>query len=421
MNITGSNCWQTFNQTLSMKRLLLFPLVIFLAFSCKAPNSQNEAVAIIQVDPDKAIRINRLDIMSLDRIIRLQNPPDENLGIVDDLNFIPNGYLLATTNQGLIVFSDDGTFKKQVGHFGRGPGEYLSVAGATINERYIRVLDRSGQKIIRYDHDGRFINEFPMGMWGQSFVGINGKVIVYTGMMPSEQNMRLFLYDSNFNMVDAVMELDPERLFLNVMDRNFFFYNGNLRFLWVYSNNIYSLRVDRNTLRKEPVYQIDFGQRSIPEEFFQRQFSDIMEFEMALRGNPFAGRIAVYFEDDGHVWFGFKCFMRVKYMWAIYSKELKRTIIVDSVIDDVLFKGTEYNPADEWFTKFFHNNQIYLVMDAWQFIERMKKVQEALSPEQWAEFRKDNPEVAEIFETTTKNDAPLIFVFDVNLQNLKFH
>jgi hypothetical protein len=69
------------------------------------------------------------------------------------------------TKNRLLLFSRQGTFLREISKYGKGPGEYRSVGGFTINEQWGRILIISPyqKKLLIFSINGDFISEMNVG------------------------------------------------------------------------------------------------------------------------------------------------------------------------------------------------------------------------------------------------------------------
>lgn len=388
-----------------MKKVLFLFFLVCFTVSCNRFSSESSG-AILKIDPTKAEQLNRSQIMSLSSIIRPAPLRGEILKLVAD-----EDYLLVKTHE-LSLYDRSGRLIRTIGSRGKGPGEYLSLADVVIQDNLIRILDRSQHKMLDYDLNGAFIKEYPIGFFGQSFGMLREMTAIYGGYERNEQGQRLFLLDENLVQKDASLDYDEKRHYLNLFDKtNFFAFGGGLRFLWAYDNRIFNLSHDQSGLWLQPQYLLDFGPHQIPEDFFERPYNNIMEFEMALDRTDYAGRIAGYYEDEQKLLFGFK--FRGKYLLGIYSKESGLVRVGDSILDDLIIPGIVSEIADEWFSMHFQGRQAFLVMEAWQLNDRLNSLKDSMSAVQWQDYLIENPMLADIYSALDENDGPLIFVFDM--------
>jgi hypothetical protein len=388
-----------------MKKSFYLSLILGFLVSCQSTGPEQRA-EVIHIDPAKSSGIKRSEILTFQGIIGIR----EVEGDVRKLVFDEDHFLIVSNKVSL--FDRQGQFLNFIGSRGNGPGEYLSVADVVMQDGLVRVLDRTGHKIIDYDRNGVFQAAHHIGFFGQAFGLWRRNTLVYGGFEKNEYNRRLFLFDENLTGFKTAMDYDEKLHYLNVRDKtNFFLFNDSLRFLCAYDYYIYNAFYNGNRFEMFPRYHLDFGAHQIPGDFFHMPYDNIMEFEMALNKTNFAGRLAGYYEDDHQLMFGFR--FKGKYYLGIYCKTSGEVKVADSIYDDVLFNGVDFPVSDEWFSLHFHRNQAFLVLDAYQVIDRISMMKESMVSSAWNEYIESNPFFAKLYPGLNENDGPLIFVFDV--------
>jgi len=393
-----------------MKKFWLFVFSTSIFLSCTNSGDDNDALVTISVVPAKASSLNRSDLMNLVNVIQLGNQEQNALGSVSRFR-VMNDYFLVS-GFGLALYDQHGRFLNTIGNNGRGPGEYLSISGLAVDNNHIKVLDRTQQKVLVFSPEGRFVSEFSIDFFGQAMHELDDGYVIYSGNEANEKEMRLFWFDPDFKIRGTALARQAERAHLNVFDKtNFFSFDGQVRFLWAYDNNIYTLKPGRRALELRKTYFVDFGPNQIPETFFDRPFSNIMEFEMALGQTDYAGRISGFFENEAFIWFAFR--YRGDFLWAIYSKQNGVVQVVNKLKDDVVFPNLEVSVLDEWFSMFFHGNRCYLILEAPEFIERVIKMQERMNPKEWTDFLENEHKIVPWIHKVKVNDPPLVFVFEM--------
>lgn len=395
-----------------MKKFWLYVFSTAIFLSCTVRDNENDALVTIRVDPGKVSSLNRSDLMNLVGVIMLDNPAQRPFGSVSRFRVMNNHFLISGSGFGLARFEQNGRFLNNIGNNGRGPGEYLTIAGLAVDNNHIKVLDRTQQKVMIFSPEGRFIKEFSLGFLGQAMHETNNGTVIYSGFEANEKGMRLFRFDSDFHLSGTTLALQQERSYLNLFEKtNFFPFNDQLRFLWAYDNMIYTLNSGKKGLELQNTYFVDFGPNQIPEAFFDRPFSNIMEFEMAFNATDFAERISGFYENENLIWFAFR--HRGDFLWAIYSKQEGTVRVVDKLKDDVVFPNLEGSVIDEWFSMFFHGNQCFLILEAPDFIDRVKKKKERMSSKEWADFLESEHLIVPWIHKVQENDPPLILIFEM--------
>lgn len=393
-----------------MKKFWLFVFSTAIILSCTNSGDDNDALVTISVDPAKGSSLNRSDLMNLVNVIQLGSQEQNALGSVSRFR-VMNDYFLVS-GFGLALYDQHGRFLNTIGNNGRGPGEYLTISGLAVDNNHIKVLDRTQQKVLVFSPKGRFVSEFSLGFFGQAMHELDDGFVIYSGNETNEKEMRLFWFDPDFKIRGTALARQAERAYLNVFDKtNFFSFNDHLRFLWAYDNMIYSLKPEKKGLELEKTYFVDFGLNQIPGAFFDRSFSNIMEFETALNQTDYAGRISGFYENENLVWFAFR--YRGDFLYAIYSKQDGAVQVVDKLKDDTAFPNGEVSVLDEWFSMFFNGNQCYLILEAPEFIDRVNKMQEKMNPKEWTDFLESEHKIVPWIHKVKENDPPLVFVFEM--------
>jgi hypothetical protein len=393
-----------------MKKFWFFVFSIAIFVSCASNVDENDALVTIRVDPGKVLSLNRSDLMNLVNVIQLGNQDQNALGSVSRFR-VMNDYFLVS-GFGLALYDQQGRFLNTIGNNGRGPGEYLSISGLAVDNNHIMVLDRTQQKVLVFSPEGHFVSEFSIDFFGQAMHELDDGYVIYSGNEANEKEMRLYWFDRDFKLRGTVLPRKAERAYLNVFDKtNFFSFNEQVRFLWAYDNVVYTLKPRRRGLELEKTYFVDYGPNQIPETFFDRSFSNIMEFEIALGQTDYAGRISGFFENETFFWFAFR--YRGDFLWAIYSKQNGVVQVVDKLKDDVVFPNSEVPVLDEWFSMFFNGNQCHLILEAPEFIDRVNKMQEKMSPKEWTDFMESEHLIVPWIHKVQEHDPPLVFVFEM--------
>lgn len=98
------------------------------------------------------------------KFIPLETKDECLIGKIDKILFHKNRIFILDERRGnAFVFDDMGKFLCRLGETGRGPGEHLSAKDLSLDivKKRITLLDTSGQKLLHYDLDGKFLEEEP--------------------------------------------------------------------------------------------------------------------------------------------------------------------------------------------------------------------------------------------------------------------
>lgn len=358
------------------------------------------------IDPATAASVPLSRVFSLKRIFKLQ-VNNELIGNISNIYLKKDFIIIYADN--LYLYDYDGNFIKKIGRNGKGPGEYLSIHGVECNKLGFFIMDRSQQKIIHLNDQGRYIRDYKIGLFGEAYSKWNNINLIYTGNEINKYNNKLFIFDNDFNYKMSFLKIsENEHRFVNFYDKtNFYNYKDSIRFLCSFDNNIYNLDNKGYVLRKR--YKVDFGKYTIPEDYFNRQFSDSRDFMMNLRASSYAYRIMGFYENDHEIIFMF--WYRDKMLLAIYNKRDHTSVIADNLFDDIVFKGLNIKPADEYFSYYFKDNSVYFVLFPFQIKDYTDKMKEELTDDEWKNYEKSS--VYDAFKNINEEDNPLIIEFSI--------
>lgn len=386
-----------------MRYICFLTILFFFTVGC-ADRSEIDSTGkcdVISVDPTEKQTINRSELFSLESIIKLENSPD--LGRIRWLS--PHNDVMIISSENIRLYDYQGNFIRKIGKRGKGPGEYMSKF-LYHEDEYLWVMDRNQQKLIQYRlEDGVSISEENFQFWGQAIMRWQGMTLIYTSNQPNKyDNKKLLVFDENNNFINSYFDIkEYETRYMHFFDnKNFYSYKDSLRFLYSFNDNIYNIEGKKGDISITKRYCVDFGEHAIPDDFFQRPFQNVAEFRDALDESNYAFSVQGPIEMDHTIififWYG------EKPHFAIYSKEEKETIITEKIHDDLLFKGLEMAPRDEYLPAyFFHKGSVYFVMNSFQLIDNVEKVKEE-HPNVELDRR-----IMNLYKTIDDNDNPVIF------------
>lgn len=391
----------------------LIIIVVSFMSACQSTHYQNPFPAVINIDPEITRSIKRSEIFELDRIIWLDSNSQFPIVSRDGFELLAQDNRILVSSNSVGIFNQEGDFLNPIGAKGRGPGEYLTNFKIEICQDRIRLLDRSGQKFLDYNFEGQFIGSYSLGAYANNFTCIGDQTIVYMGYEPHEENKQLLLFNKYMKLTDSFFPMDLEKSrYMNAFSiTNFFHYKDSVRFLNPFEYTIWDLRVRDNAMRVSPRFHIDFGQHAIPNDFYQQSFPSVFEYHQELAKRNYCHSIWAYWENEFNVFFIYS--LGNQRLLGAYCKISKKSVSIDEIHDDILFWGIKMPVFDDEALYYYPvKDQVYFVMEAWKFRERMQKTHESLSDEQWQQYALKMPALIDIYEKTTDFDNPLIFVFN---------
>ncbi|MCX6259127.1 MAG: 6-bladed beta-propeller [Bacteroidia bacterium] len=154
-----------------MNRICLFVLfsLLVLNSSCSTPHSKSSQSDIIEIDILAAMKDQRpfplSRIVDDMEIVPLENSIDSYF--VNALSTVigKQHILLACDFQNKVyLFNRNGSFVRNIGWLGEGPGEFLSLSYCIFDakQEHIIILDQKGQKLIKYSVENEFIKEIKL-------------------------------------------------------------------------------------------------------------------------------------------------------------------------------------------------------------------------------------------------------------------
>lgn len=169
-----------------MTKNKLLRLFIFLVlFGCQSKETSNTLIEqsetpMINIEHDfDQIKEFRLSHIADDiEYIKLEKTPETNIGGGRPVWHITNEFIFVFTsgpNSGsLLQFSRKGKFIRQIGKYGRGPGEFISILGMSSddNNKNLYVIANFAHKVLTFDLiTGEFLRDFPINRYlGTSMV-----------------------------------------------------------------------------------------------------------------------------------------------------------------------------------------------------------------------------------------------------------
>jgi hypothetical protein len=91
--------------------------------------------------------------------IRLETTDSVKIGNVRKVIITKQNLFILDQTFSIFVFSLDGKYRNKISHVGRGPGEYPSLSGFTVDEKNNIVAVLSNRKILFYNFSGQFVKD----------------------------------------------------------------------------------------------------------------------------------------------------------------------------------------------------------------------------------------------------------------------
>lgn len=306
-----------------MKLILLnIVCLILIISSCshsKNPEDQESIRISIEVDESAEIKLSHF----FDKIdyVPLETTDSSLIGAVEKLRVFDDKVCILCDKSFLLFDSNSGKNEIGISKLGNAPGEYISLYDAFVDKKngLIELLDMNGKKIQKYDFKGGFKESLELPFRSLSFdKDLNGNYWFYNNNMVSDDvKSRVICFNpENRKIADEYFPIDIHlsSFFFVIEGNNFVRLNDGMLFFSCPFNEIYSMN---RGFTPKLVYNIDFGSRNVPNEFYKEKYSDIMDFSIKANKMGYVYFVNNFNINKQHVLLSFLldriCF------WNIYS------------------------------------------------------------------------------------------------------
>lgn len=264
--------------------------LLAVSLGCTAPQKEKDKdQKVVTVDLNKARSFDFDSVFKVEDHFPLGGTENLPIKRVKRLIKHESSYWLLTTD--LILLTDlQGTVIRTISDKGEGPGEFQSLDDIRWNNtsRSMEILDRTSGKIISYNKSGEFQKEWKNRYLyaAQSFFSQGKDYLIYGGTSFDGDGNRLVRVSSETGEIQSgYLPLGKEKNYLNVTNHDTFSnLDRGLEFYYSYQDTVYS--VEESALR--PKYIFDFKEFTTPKSIYNRDFQDILAFELELQSKNFA-------------------------------------------------------------------------------------------------------------------------------------
>lgn len=247
--------------------ILLFSVILIsLLESCASKTNKIPDAEFIEinVDPMSSKETKLSEIADRIRYVKLETNPECLIGNARSMRFYQDRILVYESNT-ILCFDEDGSYKFKINKKGKGPGEYTAINDYLINDltKTIEILDSRGRKILRFDIDGKFIEEIVIDMIPNRFA-VNDSSSYYYYTMGAD------LYDReeySYNLIRVKKDgqtviskhFKQTENMTYYQNSSFSKFNDVLTFSYNHFDTIYSIN---KTGEIKPMFFINFGDKN---------------------------------------------------------------------------------------------------------------------------------------------------------------
>lgn len=399
-----------------MKKVLLLIFLIFSILSCsdkkdggnKHKDTQTTNIKV-SVDDRQSIKCSRL--FQSTQLIPLETNEQSLLDNIQKIIPDSEGKIYVSTSKSVSVFDSEGKFIHKINNVGKGPGEYLQIDDFLIDEQegYIEILDMRGRKIVRYDLSGKYVDQWETKMQSMAFTKINTSTYaLYNSNNITEESkykLEIRKFNTNKSMGQYLKIQDNHYQYLFIVNYiNFSHFNNTIHFFYPENDTIYKINKEGKIT---PGYAIDFGSNNMPENFIDKEFDNIIQFDKEFKKRGYASFIDYFYETNSWIIFKFKS-GEMRYL-CLHNKSTKETKIINKIKEDINFNSI----YTKYLKKPFHikNNKVYYLIQPHNFIETIEKIRNSLPNSQWGKYKNNHSELIQLYKTMNYSDNPIIAIY----------
>jgi hypothetical protein len=232
--------------------------------------------------------------VKVQKIIQLATCEDNLIGYIDKVQIYKNRIFILDifTSKGIFVFDIEGSYIGQLGHHGRGPGEYITPISFTIDEKNDEVLifDNALRKVLYYRISNlSLIKEIPIDFYFTNSLWMDNTDLAYfiPGSLAYDFKGQVRITDSQF---ETINEFAPKELYTRYgygfeyiykVDGRNYFYRPNEYIIYEFDEYSFA-----------PVFNIEFF-ADIPPVDYSYEQEEHLSFSTRLEASNYVNRYSI--------------------------------------------------------------------------------------------------------------------------------
>lgn len=338
-----------------MKKLLYISVFAFclVAASCSNQTKNRHAVVEISIDFDN---IKSFDL-STGREIDLEFTDSSIIKRIDEFKVYNETHYLIRSGRDLLLFDEEGGFKKRIGSIGNGPMEFTHFNSFFIKNDIVHIYDAMAKKIVLYDLNDKFLDYVSLK---DSYTDI---IPNYIYPIANDRFVSKNTYGGENNPIHSYSILDENyKVVSNIKNRylndgitslnNFFADDHSVLFWELLNDTIFSVTNDSSY---EPKYFINFNKKSLPQSIKNLDLYDAMELTSRPENKQkYASLIRCVYEDVDYLRFIFVYNEDVYYVKSDKNKGNTQTYKLS-------YNNRKVEPII-----FFKNNRLFIPVNSYE-------------------------------------------------------
>lgn len=193
------------------RNILLFCALTLIFFSCK----QSDEISV----PEHKILLNEVPkpdqspetLFEFKKVISLKKKDDFLKAINKIIDHELGYFIFDKSTSRLMLFDHQGSFIREYGKLGEGPGEFGSIYDFFIIDDLIYVFSPANLSLFSFQiNTGEFIAQSPLSVFAQRIVPISdSEILVYVSNNPTDTNFNVYRFDLRGNKLQEYFPFDP--------------------------------------------------------------------------------------------------------------------------------------------------------------------------------------------------------------------
>lgn len=347
--------------------------ILFFLIGCKNTEGNDIETILFPAPVTSAFKLSGL--IEKQQLIKLETTNESLLGAINKV-VISDSLIFIKSNGAIYVFSPIGKFVRKIDKEGLGPNEYTGLSDFDVDRenKQLIIFDKGKKQILYYDFSGHYIKSTSLDFWAIKLLNISSnQLLLFSGNESSgnEQSFKFTLLTEqgskqHFHVIDK-----NKSGYLHVNAHQNFYHNPSGYFFFeIFNDTVYSIDKD---LRTHPKYFFSFANKNIPYSFFERPYSNIMEFFQAYKKTDYAYGISLFMETARHIFTVY--YAGGKPSYAVYNKKNKEAYSYREIQDDLSLDNVTLPPFDEDFRLWTAGNDFIYFLGAEWLADKTHQIQ----------------------------------------------
>lgn len=371
--------FKIFRTTLGLSILAASSFIV----SCKEEiynkELDNPQVNHVEIDLSKQDTARLSGIYSKKQIIRLDN--SLSIGEITSVRTCGDYIFIGTDSKrsSLLIIDRQGNLIKKIPDkdepFEKGRLISLQYMHIDCKNEQLEIFDRASSKIVIFDFEGNYQDEFAVNLWATSFVKLNDNEYLFNCgyELNGEIQERLVVFNrSQSKPSSSYLKIDKRKLkYLLLNDLvNFVDAGDDLLYLSAFSDTVYFFNKKRNQIM--PGYILKYGDDHLSDKAYNREYEHIADFLNQIRSTDRAFFMSGWFNLNNNILTSIE--KGGKRYHITINKSVLKPRVISHYRDDLFFEDaidpTSFENLPKWVN--YDLNEAYFVKYPSDFVGKIK-------------------------------------------------